>query len=75
MGYAICTLEVQILEMFYFAKNNVQPNIKSNLHYRVYIITFGIYNFLGKLTVLRTVAEIDPQYIQNFLGIIQSEKL
>lgn len=39
------------------------------------IITFGIYNFLGKLTVLRTVAEIDPQYIQNFLGIIQSEKL
>lgn len=42
----------------------------------IYIITFGIlYNFLGKPTVLRTVAEIDPQYIQNFLGIIQSEKL
>lgn len=72
MGYAICTLEVQILEMFYFAKNNVQPNVQS-ICIIYNIIT--IYNFLGKLTVLRTVAEIDPQYIQNFLGIIQSEKL
>lgn len=61
--------------MFYFAKNNVQPNIKSNLHYIQYHNFWYIYNFLGKLTVLRSVAEIDPQYIQNFLGIIQSEKL